>query len=136
MNSWEILAGILLILVLGFLSTIEGAINRLSRLALRVLAEKHTASRYRLLQQIAADRRKFLVPILFTTQLILVVLTVMVTHVCLKSGLPYPLLTAFLVLGIIVVGFRHLIPSFITDREPEAVLLRLLPSYRPVWGSW
>ena len=138
MNIWEILAGILLILILGFLSTIEGAVNRLSRLALRVISEKHGESRYRLLHQIARDRRRFLVPILFTTQLILVVLTVMVTHVCLKGGLAYPLLTAFVVLGIIVVGVRHLLPSAITDHHPEAVLLRLLPSFR--WGytlaSW
>ncbi len=141
MNSWEILAGIVLLFALAFLSTIESAINHLSRLALRVLAEKHPESRYRLLHEISVNRRKFLVPLLFATQLILVFLTVMVTHICLQSGLPYSLPTAFLIMGFIVVGFRHLIPFSLTHRRPEGILLRLLPSFRwgyalATWAGW
>lgn len=138
MSSWEILAGILLILILTFVSTIESGINQLSRLVLRVLAEKHGERKYRLLHEISLDRRKFLVPMLFATQLILVVLTVMVTHICLQAEVPYALLVAFGIMGIIVGGFRHLIPFALTHRHPERLLLRLLPSFR--WGyalaSW
>jgi putative hemolysin len=132
MSSWEILLGILLIFILAFLSTIESGISQLSYLALRVLAEKHGEGRLRLLHQISLDRRRFLVPMLFATQLILVVLTVMVTHICLQIDLPYSPLIAFGVMGIIVVGFRQLIPFALTHRDPERVLLRLLPSFR--WG--
>lgn len=138
MNLMEILAGMVLILVLAFLSTIEGAINQLSRLALRVLSEKHGANRYHLLHEISLDRRRFLVPMLFATQLILVVLTVMVTHICMAYSPAYALPIAFIVMGGIVVGFRHLIPFYLTHRHPDTVLLRLLPSFR--WGytvaSW
>ena len=141
MSYSPLLPGFVLILALGLFSLVESAVNQLSRLALKVLAEKHPAPRYDLLHKMAEDRRGFLLPIQFANQLILVVLTVLATDLLLTAGVTYPMLSAVGVMGLVVACFRQLIPYFLTHGKGEMVLLKLVPSFRFLYavlgrGAW
>ncbi len=130
MSYAPFLPAFLLILFLGLLSVVESAVNQLSRLALKVLAEKNPSSRYDLLHKMAEDRRGFLLPIQFANQLILVLLTVLATELLLSGGISYPMLSAVCVMGIVVASVRQLLPYLLTHNKGEQVLLRLVPYFR------
>ena len=115
------LAGILL------LSLIELAATELSRVSLRVLDERHRRSRIALLGKLARDRSQFLLPVQFGTQVLSGILAVLLVISAQLMALPYPLIWAILLIFLALSIFRQLLPRWLAQKDPEAVLLRLLP---------
>jgi len=130
----ELVSAIVLLVALGVLATFENCVDRISPLALRVLADRRRdESGYSLLEQIASDRSGFLVPIQFAIQTFAVGLVVSVVALFLHTGSVNAFLWSLL-LGIVLVSvFRQIIPYSIARRNPERVLLLLLPSFSPAY---
>lgn len=123
------------------LSIVESAVTRMSRLSLKVLAERHTAPRFRLLEEISKDRRHFLIPLQFGNQVLLILVAVIGTLWLIEFNFSYPALTSTLIMLAIVVFFRQLFPRLLTQNNPERVLLGILPwfsgLYRTLyWASY
>ena len=81
----------LLLIVLVYLSVVESSITGLTRLSLKVLAEKYPANRYRLLDEIAGDRRSVLLPLQFGIQLVLLGITILLIRFFTELKLQHPL---------------------------------------------
>jgi len=105
-------------------------VGALSRVTLRVLADKESAS-HPLLSGLADDPRHFLVPVEFGIQVMQVAAAVLVTATLVISGVPHPYLTSSLILILGVYLLRQLLPKMITQRNPDKVLLLLLGLFRP-----
>lgn len=116
--------------VLFFLSLMESAISGLSRLSLKVLAEREKNTKVRLLSELAQDRSRFLLPLQFSSQLLLVVIAVLSSFVFWNLKLAWAPLWAIGTTVSIVFLFRQLLPGMISQSNPEAVLLFLLPFFK------
>lgn len=119
---------ILLIGVLLFLSALESAIFRLSKVSLRVLSEK-VQKKLSLLEQIVEDRNRFVLPLQFGIQLVQVAIIVLLTVLCLSSNLEGAAWMALVVAACVIVVFRQVLPKMISRSDPERALLRLLAFY-------
>src|ERR1041385_507520 len=130
---------LLLLLALTFLATVDMAFSQLSDVGLRRLAaeaEEHPNARYTpLLKEILENRARFSLTLSAAIQILLVAFTVLVTFVSLhwlSSGagaLVVALLGGLLLAGV----FRQFIPRWLSLRNPEGKLLRLLPIVRPFY---
>lgn len=130
---------LLLLLALTFLATVDMAFSQLSDVGLRRLAaeaEEHPNARYTpLLKEILENRTRFSLTLSATIQILLVAFTVLVTFVSLRwlssgaGALIVALLGGLLFAGV----FRQFIPRFLSLRNPEGKLLRLLPIVRPFY---
>ncbi len=126
-----IFAGVTILIVLMLLlSVVESAASQVSRLTLKVMAERQPHPRYALLGKVAQDRRLFLIPVHFTSQLILVVLTTLVTALFVSFEAAYPLAYGMACMVLAVAVFRQAIPYLWTQGRAERVLLKVLPSFR------
>lgn len=114
-------------LAIFLLSIVESAVTRMTRLSLRVLAERHTEPRYRLLEAISKDRRHFLMPLQFGNQVLLILTAVIGTLWLIGFDYSYPALTSTCIMLVIVVFFRQLFPRLLTHNNPDRVLLMVLP---------
>ncbi len=130
----EFISASVLLVALGVLATFENCIDRISPLALRVLADRHRDEPgYSLLEEMVSDRSGFLVPIQFAIQTFAVGLVVSLVALFLSTGFGNAFLWSLL-LGIVLVSvFRQIIPYSIARRNPERVLLILLPSFSPAY---
>ena len=132
---------LLLLLALTFLATVDMAFSQLSDVGLRRLtaeAEEHPNARYTpLLKEILENRARFSLTLSAAIQILLVAFTVLVTFVSLhwlSSGvgaLIVALLGCLLLAGV----FRQFIPRFLSLRNPEGKLLRLLPIVQPFYRA-
>jgi putative hemolysin len=130
---------LLLLLALTFLATVDMAFSQLSDVGLRRLAaeaEEHPNARYTpLLKEILENRARFSLTLSAAIQILLVAFTVLVTFVSLywlsssAGGLIVALLGGLLLAGV----FRQFIPRFLSLRNPEGKLLRLLPIVQPFY---
>lgn len=128
-----------LLLALTFLATVDMAFGQLSDVGLRRLAaeaEEHPNARYTpLLKEILENRARFSLTLSAAIQILLVAFTVLVTFVSLHwlatgaGGLIVALLGGLLLAGV----FRQFIPRFLSLRNPEGKLLRLLPIVQPFY---
>ena len=131
----------LLLLALTFLATVDMAFGQLSDVGLRRLAaeaEEHPKARYApLLNEILENRSRFTFTLSAVIQILLVAFTVLVTFVSLRwfsraaVGLVVSLAVTLVLAGI----FRQFIPRWISLRNPEAKLLRLLPWVAPFYRA-
>lgn len=112
-------------LLLIFFAVIEDTILRLSRMTLRVLAEKNTSPRLKLLENLAGDRRQFLLPVQIGILGLITVLVVSVVLIGERLGLPAAILIALSF--VLLIGLRQVVPRLITRRDPERILISLLP---------
>ena len=119
--------------MLFFLSVVESSISRLSRLSLKVLAERERNSKVRLLEDIAKDRIQFLLPLQFGSQVLVIILAVMVSSLLFISDVAYAPVGALVVMVAIIVLFQQLFPRMITQSKPERILLRLLPRFNRLY---
>lgn len=119
-----------LIVLLFLLSVLESSISRISRLSLKVLAEREKEAKFRLLEDIVEDRVQFVLPLKFGAQLSVITSAVLITWMFFTSDLPYAPGWALAVMVAAIALFRQLFPRMITQSEPERVLLRLLPLFR------
>ncbi|GAB4237302.1 MAG: hypothetical protein Kow00109_11150 [Acidobacteriota bacterium] len=118
-----------LLVVLLYFSLIEAAAQNLSRLALKVLAEKHSARPYALLNSLATERRSFLLPLQLVSVVLLVLASVLLST-ALAAELGHSLGVAVAVSALLAVTVRLLLPQFIVQGRAEAMLLWMLPSLR------
>lgn len=131
-------ASLLIGLGVCFLSLVQTSIGGLSRVSLRVLAEKHNGKTTSLLAQLSKDPRHFLLPIELGIQVMQVVGAVLITTLFSRSNLPRPYLLSVATLLVAVYLFRQLLPRLITQHSPDRVLLRILPLMRGLYAflSW
>lgn len=137
----EQLATILLITLVWFLSLVEFCIIKPSRLALRVLAERETDKRLSLLKEIARDRSHFLLPVQVGIQFVLVVVALWIPLQLQSKEVEPWVILSFLILVLLISLFRELLPRWMTHRDPERVLIRILPLITPLyrvlrWCTW
>lgn len=129
----------LLLLALTLLATVDMAFGQLSDVGLRRLISEAEELRpddrtTRFLKEILEDRPRFRFTLSAVIQILLVAVTVLVTSISLRlfPGTRF-LLIAFGA-GLVLAGiFRQFIPRMISSRNPERVLLLLLPLIRPFY---
>ncbi len=112
---------------LFFLSLLETAVTRLSRVTLRVLAERERDQAIALLEEIAQDRIQFLVPLQFTIQILNAVVAILLTFQLLEREVPFAIPLALVAMVAAITLLRQFLPKLLTQRNPERFLLRLLP---------
>ncbi len=135
----EIAVAVLLLVALTFLATVDMAFVQLSDLGLRRLTSD-TVEDARVntpfLREILANRPRFRFALSAAIQILLIIFSILVTLIALEF---YPfdrvrLLFVSLGIGLLLPAvFRQLIPRLITIKNPEGVLLVLLPVIRPVY---
>src|SRR5256714_5078114 len=137
----ELAVSFLLLLALTFLATIDMAFGQLSDVGLRRLAteaEEHPTARYApFLNEILQNRSRFSLTLSAAIQILLVIFSVLVTFISVQ-WFPTNGLALFISLaaGLILAGiFRQLIPRWISLRNPEGKLLRLLPVINPFYRA-
>ncbi len=123
---------------LFFLSLVETAVVRLSRVSLRVLAEREKDHEIALLEDIGRDRIRFLLPLQFAIQILTGLIAILVAVTVIQWQAPYPILLALGVMVGVIAVVRQLIPKFLTQKDPERFLLRMLPLLSGVYRllSW
>jgi len=128
----------LLLIALTFLATVDMAFGHLSDVGLRLLiaeAEEHpTAKAAAFLKEILEDRPRFRFTISAAVQILLVAISVLITLILLHWLDGARLIVISLITGLVLAGiFRQFIPRLITLRNPEKILLLLLPPIRPFY---
>ena len=136
----EIVIGVLILLILVFLATIDMGFSHLSDVALRRLAtdaeDDHRSDTAKLLREIVENRPRFRMGLSSAIQILLICFAVLLTLVVLSfTGDRLELLFASLFLGLAsTVIFRQIIPRLIVRSQPEQKLLFLLPVVRPLFS--
>ncbi len=135
----EIGAGLLLLVVLAFLSTVDAAFGQLSDVGLRRLTgerDERPSPSVEFLGEVLENRPRFRFTLNAAIQVVLVAVVVLVTSVCyqLLGAERRFLLTAFFIALALTLLFRQIIPRLLAAGNPERTLLALLPLYRPFYG--
>lgn len=128
---------ILLLVVLLIVATVDMALGRLSDVGLRRLiteAEERPETRSTLfLRQVLENRARFSFALSATIQILLVIVTVLITSISLRLFEDHRYVLIVVLAGLLLAGiFRQLFPLFISRHRPERTLLFLLPLVRPV----
>ena len=128
---------ILLLLILFFLSVVETAVIRLSRLTLRILAKRGSSLDPDLAGILNSDRSRFLLPVRFAVQLVQVTLVVVTIRIFLIPKLDQVFWWGFAILLLTFWIMALILPMMVT-RNPEQTLLRLTPVLSRVYPfmSW
>ncbi|TDI41108.1 MAG: HlyC/CorC family transporter [Acidobacteria bacterium] len=128
-SSWFAALGITLLLALAFfLALIDVAFDYFSKISLRTYHEEGWKLKY--LTRSLEDPMSFLLPLRIGLQGAFMGITVLVTMLFLSSTAPQPLLLAFGTMIAIFLVFRETFPNIIARKNPERVLLKLLPAFR------
>jgi putative hemolysin len=131
-----IAATVPLLVLLVFLSVIEHCVTGMTRLSLKVLAEKEEEEdRSGLLELIARDRRGFLLPLQFGIEIIQVAVAVLLAAVAFDARFSHPVIVALVLVIAVIFTLRQLIPRLLTQHNPERLLLRLLPSFSKIYSA-
>jgi CBS domain containing-hemolysin-like protein len=124
------------LMVIGFflvllttLSAVESALSQLSAVSLKLLAEKHEG-KDEILNLLAEDRPRVLLPLHLGTQTSLLTISILVTLISIEQAPRYGVLLVFGLMIAVVLVFRLLIPRLITAPDPERAFLILLPVFR------
>ena len=122
-------AGIVLLLGLAlFLSLIDVAFDYFSKISIRTY-EEEGGWKTEYLTRALADPMLLLGPLRIGLQGAFIAITVLVTMLYLYSGIPQPLLMAFVTMVFANLVFREAIPNIVARKNPERVLLTLLPAF-------
>jgi putative hemolysin len=128
----------LLLVALTFLATVDMAFGQLSDVGLRRLSseveELPESVSTPFLKEIFENRPRFRFTLSAVIQILLIAFSVLVTSIS-YSWFPKTRLIAIpLIAGLVLAGiFRQFIPRLVTVRNPEKVLLLLLPMVRPIY---
>jgi CBS domain containing-hemolysin-like protein len=127
----ELLAVVVALLVLVFLSTLESAYECMSEVSLRVMAsEEDGSSRSKFFRQLLDHRQRFELILILGTQLSIAAIAVLLASSFTQMGLSASLPLSLLAVLAVVVLFRQLIPRLISQNHPESTLWLLLPVFR------
>jgi CBS domain containing-hemolysin-like protein len=136
----EIEIGITCLLLVGltFLATVDMAFGQLSDVGLRRLiaeAEEQPIARSTpFLKEILENRPRFRFTLSAASQVLLVATSVLITSISQQWFPNGRFILVALFTGIVLaLIFRQLIPRFVTLRNPEGVLLVMLPMMRPFY---
>lgn len=136
----EILVGVLILIAMVFLASVDLAFSFLSDLSLRRLSSESddtlNARSTQLLRTILEDRPRFRFALSSAIQALLIGFTVLVTWMVLNWTNDRTLLLVYaLGIGLFVTAvFRQIIPRLIVRNRPERKLLFLLPIVRPLYA--
>jgi CBS domain containing-hemolysin-like protein len=135
----EIVIGLIILIVLVFLATVDMAFSHLSDVSLRRLSadaeEEHKTSSAQLLREVVENRPRFRFALSSAIQILLICFTVLLTLIILAriSNHSELLVLALLLSLAFTVIFRQIIPRLIVRNEPETKLLFLLPIVQPLY---
>jgi putative hemolysin len=118
----------LLLLHALFLALIDVAFDYFSKISIRTYREEIWKTEQ--LTRAIEDPMSFLLPLRIGLQGSFIATTVLVTMLYISSAVRQPLLMAFLTMLVIFLVFREAIPNIIARKNPEKVLLALMPAYR------
>lgn len=124
-----VFAGIAVLLTVAFvLALIDVAFDYFSKISIRTYREESWKTEY--VTNALEDPMSFLLPLRIGLQGAFIATTVLVTMAFIASGLSHPLLWAFGTMFGVFLVLREAIPNIIARKNPERVLLTLLPAYR------
>ena len=122
------------LLFLFFLSLVESAITQSSPLVLRMMTERPDMPDLPLLPAVLEDKMKILVPLHLGSQILLVTVAVLTTHICVNTWPSHGMLDSLAAVIAISALFHLLIPRLLTQNESEKKLAFLLRAYYPFHG--
>lgn len=126
---WVAELGNALLLVLAlFLSLIDVAFHYFSKISIRAYDEESWKTEY--LTSALEDPMSLLLPLRIGIQGAFIAMTVLLTMSYLSSGVPQPLLASFGSMVGAYLVFREVLPNIVARKNPERVLLVLLPAFR------
>jgi len=134
----EIIVAAVLLLIVVFLATIDGAFSHISDVGLRRISsddENSGSSSIEFLREILDNRPRFRFAISSSIQVFLIAFTVLLTVIVSAYTTSRVELLAFALLFGLVGTFvlRQIVPRVIVRKNPEQKLLILLPAIRPVY---
>jgi putative hemolysin len=136
----EIIAGIAILIVIVFLSTVDIAFSHLSDVSLRRLSGDteldEDGSSARFVRQIIQNRGRFRLVISSVLQILVITFTVLLTLALIEA---FPDRAGFFWLGVLaavvmLIVFRQIIPRLIVRNNTDRKLLFLLPTVRPLFA--
>ena len=128
-QTWLAFVGIAALLMAAFtLALIDVAFDYFSKISIRSYREESWKTEY--LTASLEDPMSFLLPLRIGLQGAFTATTVLVTMLFITAGMPQPLLMAFAAMFGAFLVFREAVPNITARKNPERVLLTLLPAYR------
>jgi putative hemolysin len=118
----------LLLLHVLFLALIDVAFAYFSNISIRTYREEIWKTEQ--LTQAIEDPMSFLLPMRIGLQGSFIAITVLVTMLYMFSEVSQPLVMAFLTMLVVFLVFGEAVPNIIARKNPERVLLALMPAYR------
>ena len=118
----------LLLLHVLFLTLIDVAFDYFSKISIRTYREEMWKTEQ--LTRAIEDPMSFLLPMRIGLQGSFIAITVLVTMLYMSSEVFQPLVMAFLTMLVVFLVFREAIPNIIARKNPDRVLLALMPAYR------
>jgi putative hemolysin len=118
----------LLLALAFFLSLIDVAFDYFSKISMRAYEESGWKTDY--LARALEDPMELLLPLRIGLQGAFIAITVLATMLYLAMEVPQPLLVAFVTMVFCFLFFREVIPNIVARKNPEKVLLLLLPAFR------
>lgn len=137
----EIAVGIVLLIALVYLATVDMAFSQISDLGLRRLAtdseEAQKPSTSLFLREILENRPRFRFALSSAIQILLIGVTVLVTLIVLQFAASHSILLAFSLFAglLLTVVFRQILPRLLIRNNTEQKLLFLLPTVRPLYAA-
>jgi putative hemolysin len=119
---------------LFYLSLVECAITQSSSLNLRMMLEREDRPNPPLLAVVLDDELQVIVPLHLGTQVSLITIAILTTHLSLKNWPIWGVFYSFLIIFGVSILFRQLVPRLLTQHEPERKLVVLLGSVNPLYG--
>ena len=128
----------LLLVALTFLATVDMAFGQLSDVGLRRLSsevdELPPSPTRPFLKEILENRARFRFTLSAFIQILLIAFSVLVTSISFHWFPNTRLIAIPLIAGLVLAGiFRQFVPRIVTVRNPEKILLLLLPFVRPAY---
>jgi putative hemolysin len=136
----EIIVAVLLLLILGFIATVDAAFTRISDVGLRRISSEddstETSNSVKFVREILENRPRFRFALSSAIQVLLIAFAVLVTVIV--GRFPFTRLEFLAVsLAIALVAtviFRQILPRLLARNNTEKKLLFLLPAIRPIYG--
>ncbi len=132
-SALELVIIALCLVFLFYLSLVESSIAQSSPLTLRMILEREDLPRPPLLSVVLEDEMQVIVPLHLGTQVSLIVIAVLTTHLCLRSWPTWGVFCSFGIISGASILFRQLIPRLFAQNEPEKKLVVLLRSLNPIY---